>query len=77
MKDDVVLKAGERLGAAEIGLLATVGVMNVKVLGRLFLSYLPQHTHTHPSFFSKFENGTMDGFVISMDLLLSCLILLS
>ncbi|XP_057473792.1 molybdopterin biosynthesis protein CNX1 isoform X1 [Actinidia eriantha] len=30
-KDAVVLKAGERLGAAEIGLLATVGVMNVKV----------------------------------------------
>ncbi|KAG5566415.1 hypothetical protein RHGRI_002104 [Rhododendron griersonianum] len=30
-KDDVVLKSGERLGAAEIGLLATAGVMIVKV----------------------------------------------
>lgn len=30
-KDAVVLKSGERLGAAEIGLLATVGVMIVKV----------------------------------------------
>ncbi|CAL5428451.1 unnamed protein product [Camellia sinensis] len=30
-KDDVVLKSGERLGAAEIGLLATVGVTMVKV----------------------------------------------
>lgn len=31
-KDDVVLKSGERLGAAEIGLLATAGVTTVKVL---------------------------------------------
>ncbi|PIN06131.1 Molybdopterin biosynthesis protein [Handroanthus impetiginosus] len=30
-KGDVVLKSGERLGAAEVGLLATVGVMTVKV----------------------------------------------
>lgn len=30
-KDDVVLKSGERLGAAEIGLLAAVGVTMVKV----------------------------------------------
>lgn len=30
-KGDVVLKCGERLGAAEIGLLATVGVLEVKV----------------------------------------------
>ncbi|POO01496.1 Bifunctional molybdenum cofactor biosynthesis MobB/MoeA [Trema orientale] len=30
-KDAVVLKSGERLGASEIGLLATVGVMMVKV----------------------------------------------
>lgn len=28
---DTVLKAGERLGPAEIGLLATIGIMNVKV----------------------------------------------
>lgn len=33
-KDAVVLKSGERLGAAEIGLLATAGVMIVKVLLR-------------------------------------------
>lgn len=31
-KDAVVLKADELLGAAEIGLLATVGVLTVKVL---------------------------------------------
>lgn len=31
-KNTVVLKSGERLGAAEIGLLATVGVVLVKVL---------------------------------------------
>lgn len=31
-KDVVVLKSGERLGASEVGLLATVGVMMVKVL---------------------------------------------
>lgn len=31
-KDTVVLKSGERLGVAEIGLLATVGVVEVKVL---------------------------------------------
>lgn len=29
---DVVLKSGERLGPAEIGLLATVGVLTVKVV---------------------------------------------
>lgn len=31
-KDAIVLKSGERLGASEIGLLATVGVLMVKVL---------------------------------------------
>ena len=31
-KDAVVLKRGEKLGVSEIGLLATVGVMMVKVL---------------------------------------------
>ena len=32
-KDAIVLKSGELVGASEIGLLATVGVMMVKVLG--------------------------------------------
>lgn len=31
-KDALVLKAGDKIGASEIGLLATVGVMTVKVL---------------------------------------------
>lgn len=31
-KDAVVLKSGDRIGASEIGLLATVGVTMVKVL---------------------------------------------
>ena len=31
-KDAIVLKSGELVGASEIGLLATVGVMMVKVL---------------------------------------------
>ena len=31
-KDAVVLKSGERIGASEVGLLATVGVTMVKVL---------------------------------------------
>lgn len=31
-KDAIVLKSGERIGASEIGLLATAGVTMVKVL---------------------------------------------
>jgi molybdopterin biosynthesis enzyme len=33
----MVLKSGERVGASEIGLLATMGVMMVKVFIYLFL----------------------------------------
>lgn len=35
-KETIVMKSGERIGASEIGLLATVGIMTVKVPIKLF-----------------------------------------